>query len=101
MCRKAQVTLIELNKYTREIRAKHQNKAQNHKSSRVPVMLDSASDSLASVSEAGVSKDRSVVFQSCLASLHSWNLEFRTTSQVQRQNECNLKVSNRHNGRIL
>ena len=31
MCREAQVTLIELNRDTKEIRAKHQNKAQSNK----------------------------------------------------------------------
>ena len=31
MCREAQVTLIELNRDTKEIRARHQNKAQNNK----------------------------------------------------------------------
>ena len=29
MCRKAQVTLIELNREAKEIRARHQNKKQN------------------------------------------------------------------------
>ena len=31
MCREAQVTLIELNRDTKEIRAKYQNKAQSNK----------------------------------------------------------------------